>query len=520
MGAVTTAKEDVPARRFLLLLAAIVVVLAAGTALVLFVPGFLFVVVADQADNVVNTATALIAGGISLLAWVRYRETGQPDSLFHAAAFLALFSGAALGIILALIGLDEHLGFDRSAPGQAPLYLWTYLRVIVSPLLLLGAIAVLRGWPPTQARWAPVVLAGPSIVVIILSAGVLLGRDNLPALIPPETLQIVTQPLDRYDPALLSPPMVALQLFVAGLYLAAAWSYGRSYGRGQGGRPYDGYLAVGLVVAAFSQIHFAIVPGAYSDVLTSGDVLHIGFSLLVGIGVAAAARRDLVELREANVNLQHLRRTDAERIALEERARLARDVHDGLVQDLWLARLTHGQLIQTLAEATDLPADVHDAAERIDGILEDALAEARQAVVSLQTDPDTSFGSLLRRYVEDYSDRFGLEVECAVEGEPIQLPGERQAEVLRICREALNNVRKHADATLVRVRLESDGYLIRLTVRDNGRGWDQRKQVRKGFGLKGMSERARELGGRLSVDSQPMGGTSVTLELTHRAVGG
>ena len=502
---------------FLLGVAGVLIVI---TALVAFVPGFLFVAVAPEADHVLNTAATLTAGGVAVLAWIRYRETGQWDSLLQAAAFLVLFTGGLIGLVLLLADVDGRLGFAAETPGQAPLYLWTAQRFIAATLLLIAALAALwpSGWrQPLRRRSAAIGVLAPTVLLLIVGTAVFAAQDRLPPLIPSSTLQLITQPLSVIQAGLISPPMLITQLLVAIVFIVAGLCYGLAHGRSHGDRPYHGYLAVGLVVAAFGQVHFAIVPGSYGGLLTSGDLLRVTFYALVGLGVAAAARHDLVELRLANASLRRLRASDAQRIALEERARLAREVHDGLVQDLWLARLTHGRLTQALEQAPDLPAEARDAADRVDSILEDALAEARQAVVSLQPQDDPTFGNLLCRFVEDYGDRFGLEAECSVEGAPVLLAGRAQGEVLRICREALNNARKHADATLVRVTLDGGGSLPRLTVADNGRGFDPGKPQRRGFGLRGMHERAAEIGSRLTIESQPAGGTRVTLELPQPA---
>lgn len=513
-----------------MLLLALVGLLVVLTISALMVPRLFFVAIWHEADQVINTAATLIAGGIALLAWIRFRETGQTDSFYQAMAFLTLFTGAAVATAIVVMGQDDAMGFSRATPGQAPLYIWTAQRLLAAPLLLAGAVATLRksSWRPQQTRSALFLALAPAALVLMVSAVILSLRHSLPDLIPAPTLNLLTQPVNTFDAALLSQPMVLVQLAVALAYLAAAGAYALAYGRSQRappdhadaqtspryvGRPYLGYLGAGLAVAAFGQLHFAILPGAYHGLITSGDFLRLAFYVLVGLGVVVAARQDLSQLRLANIRLGELRASDSERITLAERARLAREVHDGLVQGLWLARLTHGRLSQALEKTPDLATETRLAAQQVDRALEDALAEARQAVVSLQPSEDGTFGSLLRRVAEDYGDRFGLDVECTIEGEPVALAGHTQAEVLRICREALNNARKHADPSVVRVRLESDGSLVRLTVADNGRGFTPEQTRRGGFGLKSMAARASEIDGRLRIDSQPMNGTRVTLEL-------
>lgn len=487
---------------------AVVAILGAITFFVFLVPGFQFVSVWPEADHVVNSAATLAAGGVAVLAWIRYTQTREPDSLLQAAAFLTLFAGGLVSLVLLISGLDVQAGFDRTSPGQGPLYLWTIQRVVAAALLLLSAVAVIRRWS-TEAAAAPVIVLLPSVLVVVASLLVLQFADRLPLLVEPERLTRVLEPTDVLDRSVLSAPLITTQLVVAALYLAAAALYARLYDRVYGHRPYVAYLAAGLAIAAFSQLHFAVVPGAYEDTLTSGDVLRGLFYGVVLAGVAAAARSDLVEIRRANETLIRLREADAHRVTLEERARVAREIHDGLVQDLWLARLTHGRL----AAISRLPLEAREIVDRVDSMLENALAEARQAIVALQPQVDGSFGSLLLRFVEDYADRYGLDVECTVDGEAVRLGSHASAEVLRICREALNNARKHADATLVKVHMTASDENVELRISDNGLGFDPTIVRRSGFGLQSMRERAAALGATLAVESTPMDGARVNLRV-------
>jgi len=224
-------------------------------------------------------------------------------------------------------------------------------------------------------------------------------------------------------------------------------------------------------------------------------------------GSAAGVFEDLRRLRRANVELAELHGAETERIALLERARLAREIHDGIAQELWLARLTTGRL----AESTDLRTEDRKIVNRLDGILDRALAEARQAVVTLQPTSDERFGELLHRYVDDYADHFGMDIECSIKTDASPEP-HAQAELLRICREALNNARKHADATRVEVTLGEDAGSLMLSVWDNGAGFNP-AQTTSGFGLQSMRDRAQALGAQLDLQSAPMDGTKVAVRL-------
>ena len=118
---------------------------------------------------------------------------------------------------------------------------------------------------------------------------------------------------------------------------------------------------------------------------------------------------------------------------------------------------------------------------------------------------------MLAHSVDDFADRFGLRVEFECEEDLPPLSPRAQAEALRIAQEALTNVRRHADASLVRVRAAvEDGRLV-LVVGDNGCGFDPATVGETAYGLASMRERAALIGGELRIDSAPQDGTRVSL---------
>jgi signal transduction histidine kinase len=121
---------------------------------------------------------------------------------------------------------------------------------------------------------------------------------------------------------------------------------------------------------------------------------------------------------------------------------------------------------------------------------------------------------VLRSYVEDFADRFGLRAEFQAEGTLQRLPPRTEAELLRIVQEALNNVRRHADATRVRVRTERSGPISRVSVTDNGRGFDPSNVPDGRYGLRGMRERAELVGASLDIRSRDRDGTRITVEVS------
>jgi hypothetical protein len=192
-----------------------------------------------------------------------------------------------------------------------------------------------------------------------------------------------------------------------------------------------------------------------------------------------------------------------------ERARVAREIHDGLAQDLWLAKLTASKLARHPTLDAEGRAMCVDLLRSIDA----GLTEARTAVMAMRSvsEPTIALSELIERQVEEFSDRFGIRTECHVQdGHPIV---ERTSvEMLRILQEALNNVRKHARARRVVVRVAQRRSSVFLSVRDDGTGFDV-AAVRSGYGRQSMRERAQSIGARLTIASVPGRGTTVTLRV-------
>lgn len=220
---------------------------------------------------------------------------------------------------------------------------------------------------------------------------------------------------------------------------------------------------------------------------------------------------DITALRGVEARLVEHERALA---AAEERERLARELHDGLAQDLWLAKLKTGRL----AALADLGEDARALTGEVGAAVEAGLVEAREAVAAMRLTSleHADLAELLRRTLEDFEDRFGLRVEFECQANLPPLPPRVEAEVLRIAQEALTNVRRHADATVVRVRAALDGDRLVIEVRDNGLGFDAEAVGPGTYGLAGMRERAALIGGTLEVRSAPRKGTGVRLDVPIR----
>jgi signal transduction histidine kinase len=496
-------RED---RRLELAIAMVPVLLVLLTIVILVDPRVAPATVNQPFDLVITAIGMLVALAVAILGWVHFGEGNDPAALIRASAFLVLAAQNALLITVVVLGIDAAFGFSLDAPGQLPL--WTVIvgRGAAASLLVVAGVATLRRWP--AARWpAALVFALPAVVVtgvIVIAAAI---QPSLPRLLNDAALAQLQG--DPTSPLLAAsgPALIALQTLIGVAMLAAAALRYRVYRRDR--RRVDAYLTIGFIVAAFSQVHAAIHPGSYSSLVTTGDLLRVAFYAIMLAAVAVETRQDVRDLHAANLELARLHDAAAVEATAEERARLAREIHDGMAQQLWLARLKQGRLLKEggLSEAAmALAADVS-------GSIDSAMDEARQAILALRPAEGTTFVEVMERYVDEFSDRFGIPAECRIDASAERLSPRAQAELLRVTQEALANSRKHADATRVWVHGEPTAAGLRLTVADNGRGFELGDSRSKGYGLRSMRERAELIGASLAIDSRPQDGTRVIVDV-------
>jgi signal transduction histidine kinase len=200
--------------------------------------------------------------------------------------------------------------------------------------------------------------------------------------------------------------------------------------------------------------------------------------------------------------------------ALEERQRLARELHDSVVQALYGVTLSTEAATRLLAAGdTALTATY---LREIRETAEDALKEMRLLIFELRPpilEREGLVAALQARLDTVEGRAGGLEATLDVHG-TAPLPPAIEEVFYRVAQEALNNVLKHARARRVTVTLERDGPLARLLVADDGVGFDAHDDgPRRGLGLRGMAERAAQVGGSLGVESTPGRGTLVRLEV-------
>jgi len=415
------------------------------------------------AHLVLETAVALACFAVAVLAAVRFRVEGRRVDLLLGSGF------AASGATVFLFEVAPLLGGGVLQRPEA----WAGVggRLLAATLIACAAFArgQVKSW--TRAGGALVLVAGA--LALLWSVARLLDGD-LPALVPAVS--------DR-QPSLLTAAL-AVEAMLSLLALVGFANRFRT-----AGADLDRWLAFAATLSLFAELHYVFTPLLSSSFVSQGDVLRLLSDSVLLAGVARA-----------------IRAAEFGRAVAEERARVAREIHDGLAQYLFA--------ISTTVNMLEHGGDVSRILPRLKEAAAAAQQEARFAVLALSSaSGNAPFDSALRRYVEFLTADGELEVEFEIDGS-VRLGPDEQIELFRIVQEGLANVRRHAGARRAVVRIgELDGRR-RVTIDDDGRGFDETSSS-GGQGLKNIRARAVSIGGAFRLSSTPERGTS--LEVVLRA---
>ncbi len=199
--------------------------------------------------------------------------------------------------------------------------------------------------------------------------------------------------------------------------------------------------------------------------------------------------------------------------AVEERERLAREMHDGIAQVVGFLHLKTRAVQQLVATSRLEEAETELA--QMQKIVQEAYTDIRQSILSLRTATELERGLVpaIRESATDFAEQNSIQVELALATEnELSFPAEAEVQLVRIVQEALANVRKHSRASKVWVRLARRDDEVLLTVEDDGIGFDLSQlggKKRHSFGLETMRERAEAIGARLLITSIPGEGTRI-----------
>jgi two-component system NarL family sensor kinase len=242
---------------------------------------------------------------------------------------------------------------------------------------------------------------------------------------------------------------------------------------------------------------------------------------LLGIAGIAAAGVAVISASGLLLNLSEHRVADAKLRLLarqvvqsqeDERAHLARELHDGTSQMLVSAKLCIESAVHELGHAGRAPPSALDKALQR---LNDTLVEVRRISHRLRPALLDTLGlpAALEHLGREFAENGRIDARVAVDGEPAELPGEVKTALFRVTQEALTNVAKHAGATRVSVVVTRREGLVMAVVEDDGQGFGAAGGEGAGLGLVGMKERVGLLGGRLAIESTEGAGTTIVAEV-------
>lgn len=418
-----------------------------------------------------DTADACVALLAAYLVHGRVVRAGRWQDFLLSQGLLLLGLGG-LGLNFAL----------RALPGirSGTLDVWLPLTLRTAGALLIGAAALAGGRimrPAVWRRWSWLALA----VLLTMSATafwllrtrvpVALSRDYIPG--ADQQIGVVGHPA-----LLLAQGLAGLSFLVASAAFAVQST--------QSADRLLFWLGPACALAGFARVNYILFPSLYSDWLYTGDLLRSGCYLLLLIGAAREMRRYWTSRAEAAV--------------LEDRRRLARELHDSVVQELAYIR----------AECHRLPAD--PTSERLIAACDRALDESRAAVHALGRPSDEALGFVIHRAARELAERYKVDLEVDVDDSITAEPEQTHA-LMRITREAVSNAVRHGKADRVHVRLTSDGGERRLAISDDGSGFDVQAAVSSnaGYGLVSMRDRATMLPGSFDVMAEAGSGSVVTV---------
>jgi signal transduction histidine kinase len=419
-----------------------------------------FVYPAPSLHVALETCTALIGLLATAIVVRGWRENPRLDRLIIAAGLAVIaVTSAVLATMVAI------------SPGSGPRGLVALTGMLVGSLLVCaGAFA------PARRLARPAAAAGAMLAVVLVALIAAAGPVELVL----DEWRGQQRPADAdLTRALLSQPLAAVVLQMTMALSLAAASVGLT---GRGIRAEDAFarrLGLASLFFSFSMLHYALLPPVTHEWVHLGDALRLLFCMVL---LWAA----VLEVAGAV----------ATRAAARERRRIARDLHDGVAQELAFIRRRAERL------AGQPAAEIVVAAER-------ALEDSRWAIEHLARAPDEPLERVLARHATAIAARTGLAVTFVTTGTTEHVGPEVSEALARILGEAVTNAR-HGNATLVHVELST--HPLRLRVIDDGMGFDTSASA-AGFGLGGMRERAALVGAELSVRSGPGAGTEVAVEL-------
>ena len=445
--------------------------LAGGlTTLVMVLPFVHFAYRSTALHATIETACGMIALLAAFLVLGRFLRTARTEDLAIALA---------LGFLASANFIFSAMPWALFSESSMRFSAWTSLLMTTTG----AAVLAVAAWVPSVRLPNPrqagrLAALGAAAVALLIAVAVSFLDTRLPL-----GVDTNAEPPNGIASPVGAHPLVAVQMAAAVLFMVAAIGFTR-----RGERKQDElmtWLAASAALAAFARVNYALFPSLYTQWVYIGDALRLLSYLLLLVGAA----------REIYAYQERL----AEAAAAEERRRIARELHDGLAQELAFVA-AQGRALSRRPDAIDIKY-LSAAAER-------ALDESRRAIALLTHPPDERLDLALVQTVEELVSRTGRRARFDVE-EGIEVTPKTREALLRIVREAVTNASRHGHARMIDVELHNTNG-IRLKIADDGIGFDPAELGDgTGFGLTTMRARTRDLGGTLTITPRPEGGTEV-----------
>jgi signal transduction histidine kinase len=416
-----------------------------------------------------ETTASLVALLAGFLVFGRLLKNSWLNELALVAAFAVIAASNVNFILLPMLTGSAEVNHVA----------WSAILGRLAGGLLFALAAFVPRVKLRQPRRAKCLMA-TGVALIVIGIGV------VPWLVGSALPQVVTAGSHRPG----GPELAATEVVTAVLAVIAVAGYQR-----RSRRLHDelsGWLAIAATFAAAAHVNYALDPTVYSDRVSLGDIFRFCFYLVLLIG----------SMREI---WSYWRRLTLAIVA-EERQRIARDLHDGLSQELaYLTRNLSG--LQGTADESTL--------HRLRVSVDRARLACRQAVHKIAGPERPPIADALTEAAREVAERFGLDLDLDLDldlAQGIGVTPARADALVRIACEALTNVARHSGCRRASLVLRRERGRVRLRVRDSGRGFDAAAS-RAGFGLVSMRDRARAAGGELRVSSVPGEGSQVEATL-------
>jgi signal transduction histidine kinase len=407
----------------------------------------------------------LLASALSLFLHVRETNVGWPFAWLTETRPIGASVGVLLSVALLLTAVNRRLAIAN---------LIAVVVVAIGAALLLG---FLYGGPLLLAsRWPQVNLAA-SLITTCLAFGIISANGSL-----------------QWPTSVFVGTSVSAMLFRWFLPFVA--------------------LAVLLTDVATLNLFRQFSPAIGSAVNTMLSLAIAALlTLYIGRIIDGRIQRSMIELRALSTRLNSIRE--------QERARIARDVHDHLGQALTALRMDVAELRRRMDRG-----DVAAVAGRLgemNALIDTATDDVRRVASELRPPlvDDIGVVEAIKTYAADFCRRVPLRLTLSVDAEAVAVSEDQAIALFRILQEALTNVARHAGASHVGVALGCTNGFVQLEVRDDGKGLPpEQERSRRALGIVGMRDRARFFGGDISVSSVPGCGTTVTAHMPIAEVAG